>query len=165
MELDHVTWSQSSTSAVFELTNATLKYCLLYKVNGSLIASQCQLTRTFQKMEVRTQSRPPSCRWPRQTCPFGSYYIFFLPVPPCSYSYNKQKTRLSRMHCKINMKQTVLIGCEIFLLNKAAAAAGIQAVRMESKPQKTSAWTPPNILSCMSEEMSNHCKSTDLKIH
>lgn len=37
--------------------------------------------------DVRTKSLPPSCRWPRQTSPFGSYYRFCPLVPPCSYTW------------------------------------------------------------------------------
>lgn len=52
--------------------------------------------------DVRTESLPPSCRWPRQTSPFGSYYRFCPPVPPCSYTWTCAVLRLQRIKWHVN---------------------------------------------------------------
>lgn len=68
------------------IIHASLKYCVYYKANGSLIASGFGHKTGVL---VRTQSFLQSCRWPRQTCPCGSYCRFYPLEPPCSYTWTR----------------------------------------------------------------------------
>lgn len=77
--------SLNSTLLVYEyIVQVQYQTVLFFSANSW---SRASASKAGHSVDVRTRSLPPSCRWPRQTSPFGSCCRFCPLVPPCSYTW------------------------------------------------------------------------------